>query len=412
MTLPAPNPVSIPDAPWELSAPPAGFHDDPYPHYRALRSSGRLARASDGSVLVAHHADVAAVYRDTASFSSDKQVEFASKFGRSLLFEHHTTSLVFNDDPYHGRVRSMLVGALSPRAIAGLAESVGTYCLSLAEQVAGQGECDGVAEFAGAVPVRVIGDMFDVAEEDRGSLRDWSLAILKALEPAPDADTLDTGNRAVDEFAAFLEKLIADRRRTPGDPERDLLTRMIGQARDGEALTPRELIHNAIFLLNAGHETTTNLIGNALHILAADVALRQQLIGDLALVPAFVEEVLRFESPNQLGNRRAVQATQIAGIPIEAGTLLTLLIGAANRDPDAFDEPDRFRLARRPNKHLAFGAGGHQCVGLSLARLEGAAAITAWLRRIPQFHLEAPARWQHRVRFRGLARLPLAWPVQ
>lgn len=410
MIATAPDPVA--GAPWELSTPPDGFYQDPYPHYGALRDGGRIVRAIDGAMLVSHHADVAAVYRDMVTFSSDKQVEFASKFGRSPLFEHHTTSLVFNDNPYHGRVRSVLVGALSPRALAGLVEGVGTFCGLLAGKVAEMDGCDGIADFAGAVPVRVIGDMFDVAEGDRGPLRAWSLAILKALEPAPDTETLVAGNRAVLEFCAFLDDLIANRRRTPGDPERDLLTRMIVQTHDGEALSAPELVHNAIFLLNAGHETTTNLIGNALHILATDTALRRRLVDEPALIPAFIEEVLRFESPNQLGNRRAACAAEIAGIPIEAGTLITLVIGAANRDPAVFEEPDRFSLDRRPNRHLAFGAGGHQCVGLSLARLEGAAAITAWLRRIPDFHLSAPAPWQRRVRFRGLERLPMAWRIK
>lgn len=397
------------DAPWDLAAPPEGFFDDPYPFYRTLSAAGRIARTIDGALLVSRHADVAAVYRDTATFSSDKRAEFAPKFGPSPLFEHHTTSLVFNDDPYHGRVRRKLTGALSPRAVADLGATLDQFCAGLAAGVAERGACDAIGDFAGAVPVRVIGDMFDVPEADRSPLRGWSLAILKALEPAPDDRMLQDGNRAIRDFSAFLEALIATRRRHPGDPERDLLTRLIAEDTAGTALTGSELVHNAIFLLNAGHETTTNLIGNALHLLACDAALRQSLAADPALVPAFVEETLRYESPNQLGNRRATRTATIGDIKVPAGTAITLLIGAANRDPSVFEAPDQFRLDRKPNRHLAFGSGAHQCVGLSLARLEGTAAIRAWLRHIPEFSLASPARWQRRMRFRGLDRLPVAF---
>ena len=394
-------------APWSLAEPPHGFFDDPFPFYRQLRDDAPIARASDGSVLLSRHADLSAVYRDAVSFSSDKRVEFAPKYGDGPLFRHHTTSLVFNDDPYHGRVRKRLVGALTPRALAALAEALGPYCEALLDRFAERGGGDAVESYAAAVPVRVIGDMLGVPEADRGPLRGWSLAILGALEPQPGPERLAAGNAAVSEFSSYLDELIEARRRAPGDPERDLLMRLSAGEGD-EMLTPAELIHNAIFLLNAGHETTSNLIGSALYILATMHDVRRALTADPEAVPSFVEEVLRFESPNQLGNRRAVRDAEIAGVPIVAGTQITLVIGAANRDPAAFAAPETFDVRRAPNRHLAFGAGPHQCAGLSLARIEARIAIAAWLRRFPEFGLAGHPHWQHRVRFRGLTALDVA----
>jgi cytochrome P450 len=392
---------------WSLTEPPDGFFDDPFPFYRQLREEAPIARAADGTILLSRHADLSAVYRDVATFSSDKRVEFAPKYGSGPLYAHHTTSLVFNDDPYHGRVRKRLVGALTPRALSALAEALGPYCEALLDRFVEAGGGDAVEGYAARVPVRVIGDMLGVPEADRGPLRGWSLAILGALEPQPGPERLAAGNAAVSEFSAYLTELIEHRRRSPGDPERDLLTRLIASEGD-ESLAPAELIHNAIFLLNAGHETTSNLIGSALYILATMPEVRRALIGDKEAIAGFVEEVLRFESPNQLGNRRAVRDAAISGVPIAAGTQITLLIGAANRDPAAFADPETFDFRRAPNRHLAFGAGPHQCAGLSLARIEARIAIADWLRRFPEFALKGPALWQQRVRFRGLSALEIA----
>lgn len=387
-------------APLDLADPPAGFFDDPYPAYRAVRETAALCDDGRGGLLVSRHADLSAIYRDAAAFLSDKRQDFAPKFGAGPLFEHHTTSLVFNDDPYHGRVRRRLTGALSPRAVAALGERLARHCDALIDALLDRGGGDLVELYASAVPVRVIGDMLGVPEADRAHLRHWSLAILGALEPVLGVDQRQAGNDAVTAFAAYLEALIADRRRYPGDPEQDLLTRLI--AADDPPLTVAELVHNAIFLLNAGHEMTSNLIGSALHILGT----RPDEVPDSdAAIDGFVEEVLRFESPNQLGNRRAGRDCTIAGIAIAAGTPITLMIGAANRDPAVFPDPDRFDPHRRPNRHLAFGAGSHQCAGLSLARVEARVAIARIRQRRVALALCEEPRRQHRVRFRGFEAL-------
>jgi len=184
-----------------------------------------------------------------------------------------------------------------------------------------------------------------------------------------------------------------------------VLTRLLA-GEGGETLTAAELTHNCIFLLNAGHETTTNLIGNALETLCAWSEERRRLIETPALISSGVEEVLRFESSNQLGNRRATRAVEIGGEAIEAGAFVTLGIGAANRDVRQFADPERFDVARSPNRHLAFAAGPHQCAGLALARLEGRVAIGRFLQRYPRYELSGEPVRGGRARFRGFLRLP------
>jgi cytochrome P450 len=219
------------------------------------------------------------------------------------------------------------------------------------------------------------------------------------------------GNRSVNEFLAYLRALVAQRRQHPGDPEHDVLTRLIQGEEGGDALSEVELLQNCVFLLNAGHETTTNLIGNALISLQEWPAQRDRLKADLLaaasseereqILNLAVDEFLRFESSNQLSNRRALQATQVNGVDLPAGALITLCIGAANRDPAVYPQPEQLDLRRTGNKHLAFGFGVHQCAGLSLARLEGRIAIGRFLQRFPDYQLtQAPVRGG-RARFRG-----------
>jgi len=398
---------------FDLRTLPDDFYADPYPVYAALRRRAPVRRMPDGSYFLTRHADVEAVYKDAARFSSDKRVEFRPKYGDSPLYRHHTTSLVFNDAPLHSRVRRLIAGALTPRAIAVMEPAVVALVDFLLDGIARKGRFDIIADFAAAIPVEVIGNLLGVPRAERGELRAWSLAILGALEPAPSPAQLDIGNRAVEEFTAYLKVLVGERRRKPGNAETDVLTRLIaGESADekktGERLSEDELLHNCIFILNAGHETTTNLIGNGLHLLATWPGERARLIADPTLIRPAVEEVLRFESSNQLGNRITTEAIDIGGVAIPPATPVTLCIGGANRDPGEFSDPDRFDVARTPNRHLAFGFGVHHCVGTALARLEGRVALARFLQRFPDFRLDGAAIRGRRARFRGFVTLPAA----
>jgi cytochrome P450 len=382
------------------------FYANPYPTYRALRENEPVKRMPNGSYFLTRYDDLVTAYKDTKAFSSDKKREFLPKYGSSLLYEHHTTSLVFNDPPAHTRVRRLIMGALSPRAIAGMEPDLIALVDRLLDTIAAKQRFELIGDFASAIPVEVIGNLLDVPHEEREPLRDWSLAILGALEPVIGAEVFARGNKAVEEFLQYLEVLVARRRAKPGNPERDVLTRLIQGEDNGERLTEKELLHNCIFLLNAGHETTTNLIGNGLVALSEHPAEKQRLIEQPEMIKTAVEEILRFESSNQLGNRMTSERIELGGIAMEAGTPVTLCIGAANRDPAQFADPERLDVGRTPNRHLAFATGAHQCAGMALARLEGAIAISRFLKRFPNYALNGEPMRGGRVRFRGFLSVP------
>ncbi|WP_316214095.1 cytochrome P450 [Bradyrhizobium sp. SZCCHNR2032] len=389
-----------------------GFYADPYPTYRALRDHEPVKRLRNGSYFLTRYDDLVTAYKNTKAFSSDKKREFAPKYGPSLLYEHHTTSLVFNDPPAHTRVRRLIMGALSPRAIAEMEPALIALVDRLLDAIEAKGKFELIGDFASAIPVEVIGNLLDVPHEERGPLRDWSLAILGALEPVLSPEQFSRGNEAVKDFLVYLEDLVARRRARPGNPERDVLTRLIqGETHgegNGERLSEKELLHNCIFLLNAGHETTTNLIGNGLVALLQHPAEKRRLLQAPELIRTAVEEILRYESSNQLGNRMTTERVELGGITLEPGTFVTLCIGAANRDPAQFEDPERFDVTRISNKHLAFGTGAHQCAGMALARLEGAIAISRFLKRFPNYALNGEPVRGGRVRFRGFLSVPCA----
>ncbi len=392
---------------FSLARAPAAFIDDPYPFYAALRQHSPVHALAPGQWLLTRHADVAAVYRAPQA-KSDKRREFAPKFGPGTpLYEHHTTSLVFNDAPLHTRVRRLLLGALNQRAITRMEDSVAALVERLLDRLAEQPAPDLIAHFAAEIPIEVIGNLLDVPLPDRPPLRAWSLAILSALEPAPSAAVLARGHAAVLDFCDQLRGLVAQRRAHPGDPQADVLTRLIQGEADGERLSEAELLHNCIFLLNAGHETTTNLIGNGVFALLGQRQAWLRLLAEPGLVNSAVEELLRFDSPLQLNNRQLDAPLSLGDVTLPAGDFITLGVGAANHDPAVFHQPGLLDLARKPNHHLAFGHGAHACAGLNVARLEARIALAALARRCPQLALDGPPVRDRRVRFRGFTALPV-----
>lgn len=387
---------------------PESFYDDPYPVYHALRNLDPVHRCPDGTWFLTRHADLRRVYRDPHSFSSDKTRQFRPMFGDSLLYEHHTTSLVFNDPPLHTHVRKAIGDALSQRTVVAMEKPLRQLVEKLLLEVGEKGEFDFMDDFASVIPVEVIGNLLRIPREDRGRLRRWASAILGALEFNLPREKFELGNQCVAEFLEYLEGLVSDRRRNLSDDDDDILSRLIRWESEGFRLSDKQLYHQCIFLLNAGHETTTNLMGNGLYALLTHPDQCELFRTNSGLVTSAVEEFLRFESPVQLGNRQVNTKVEIGGQEFEPGAMLTLCIGAANRDPEAYPEPDRLDITRNPRDHLAFGGGIHLCAGLNVARLEARIALPAILERFPKLRLNGQPVRDHRARFRGFVSLPVA----
>ena len=391
---------------FDLSNLPHGFIENPYPHYAALVADTPILEQPDGSFVVSSYRALERIYKDTSTYSSDKKILFKTKFGDSPLYEHHTTSLVFNDPPLHTRVRKIMTGALTPKAISGLQPSmdilIDGLLDGLEQKLDKDGQVDLISEFASLIPVNVIGDMFQMPLHERTPLRDWSLAILGALEPVLNKQQLDAGNDAVVEFKRYLKILADERRNNPRDPAVDVLTRLIDN--DIGKLSETELLHQCIFILNAGHETTTNLIGNSLALLYDHPESRTGLLDDEKQITTAVDEFLRYESPNQFGNRLTTKITKVEGVVIPAGCNLHLCMAAANRDPSVYQHPDELDLSRKPNRHLAFAGGPHSCIGLNLAKMEGRTAIQRFVKRFGSYRIIERQR-SPRMRFRGFSSL-------
>ncbi len=389
------------------------FLDDPFPTYAALREHDPIHRMPDGSYFLSRYDDCATVYRDPGTWSSDKKVDFRPNLGSGSLYEHHTTSLVFNDPPYHSRVRKLLAPAFTPRALKALQSRIEALVDRLLDRAAVRGKIDLIEDFAAAIPLQLIGDMLGVPDGERAPLRDWSLAILGALEPVLTSEQFQRGTRAVDDFKLYLRDLVVRRSREQDLDEGEILSKLIAASElasvgaSGERMTDLELLHNCIFILNAGHETTTNLIGNGIDLLIRNPDAMLELRAHPELIETAVEEFLRIESSNQLGNRRAAKDTTLGGVSMPQGTYIHIGIGAANRDPAQFPEPDRLDIRRQPNRHLAFGTGIHACAGMSLARMEAQVAIGRMVQRFESIEPAGEFVRGGRARFRGFLRYPL-----
>ena len=391
---------------FSLENPPAGFVANPFPWYGALREQRPIHRLSDGSWLITRHSNCVSIYQSSA-VSSDKREFFRPKFGNSPLYEHHTTSLVFNDPPYHTRVRETLVNSLKPKNIQPVVVALEGFVQERISELRERREFDAVNDFAAAVPVEIICTLLSVPDSERTHLRRWSLAILGALEPSISKEQARIGNAAVREFMVYLRDLIAFRRRHPAAERHNVLQTLIDQANDG-GLGEAELLHNCIFLLNAGHETTTNLIGNGIHMLALNGDARRRLRTHPGSIRPAIEEILRFQSPVQLGNRQVAQPLSLHNHRFQPGDQTTLCIGAANRDPRVFAHPETLDIERAPNRHLAFATGIHQCAGMSLARIEARIALGAFFEAFANPEIRSEPDYHPRLRFRGLKALELS----
>lgn len=390
---------------------PAGLRD-PY----AIYARFRRAEASGhdlGAVVVGYDA-VAAALGDRR-LSSDRAAGIlqplgADVRGRCPMVERTLRSIVaFRDPPAHTRVRALMASAFGPRTVKRVADSIERISARLLDAVVDDGETDFHRAYSYPLPALVVGALLGIPSADIDRFKSWARDIVLLVgSGAPTAQLADGAESRFVEMHGYLRGLVDDRRRSR---EPGLLSAMIDAAdQDGGGLSEDDVFANATFLMTAGHETATNMISNGILTLLRHPDQLERLRRDRSLLPQAVEEILRFESPVQMTSRRVMEDGDCAGRRVKAGEALQLFLGAANRDPARFVDPDRFDLARSDNRHVAFGFGPHFCLGAALAREELRIALDHVLARLPGLELAADeVQWQPTIDFRGPVALPLRW---
>src|SRR2546430_16784831 len=374
------------------------FVEDPYPFYARLRAEDPVHQSPLGLWVLTRYDDVARVLRDPrfGRKGFDRLVDalFGTEPGRPGL----ATSMLFRDPPDHTRLRTLVSKAFTPRVIEGLRPHIQQIVAGLLARVQDEGAMDLTAALAFPLPVIVISEMLGVPAADGDRFRQWSLDVARSLDAIAlpvGPEVIERGNAARHALADYFRGLIAERRRRP---QPDLLTGLIAAEEQGDTLSQAELLATCVLLLVAGHETTVNLIGNGMLALLRHPAELRTLSREPALLPSAVEELLRWDSPVQRTGRITATDVELGGTLIPKGALVSAVLGAANRDPAHFPEPDRLDLARPDNRHLAFGWGIHFCLGAPLARVEAQIAIGALARRLPAPALATDrAAWRERA---------------
>ena len=380
----------------------AQFLANPYPTYAALRSADDFGHDPKSEMSwVTRHADVAALLRDPACRRGGVQPDpRATRF--PALSRYVFSSFMERDGVEHGKLRAIVAGSFTARRVDELRPVLERVAEDRLD--AAVGTIDIIRDYAEPIALTAIGELLGIVEEDRSRLPQWSHSIVGAFEPDPSAEQLAASDQAAAEFAEYLGAVVKQRRRRPG---RDLISALaLGDA--GDRLTTDEAIATCILLLNAGHEATVKAIGNAVLALAANPDQYAQLRGDGVRWRLVVDELLRYDPPLQLFHRWVTGDVAVRDHRVAPGTKLGLLLGAANRDPEVFAEPDRLDLSRTPNPHLSFGAGPHVCLGAPLARLELEVALSELSRRLPRLELDmARIRRRASLVFRGVEALRL-----
>jgi len=395
-------------------APPFSFFDpayrrDPYPTLAHLRARDPVHKTPFGWI-VTRHADVVRLNRDPRCGRDTRTLRggglAARAAGHPGLVEMLATFMLHLDPPEHTRIRKVMAYAFTPRAIEQMEVSVTAVAQGLLAKLPERGEIELLADLARPLPVTVIGDLMQVPREDFPRLAQWSDAIAEQIEVTATPAHTPAPSGAYSAFTAYLADFGEARRPAPGT---GLIDRLSHAERETAALSSDELLANIILLLVAGHETTTNLIGNGMHALLAHPDQLARLRAQPELAASAVEECLRFDSPANTNARCVLEDLEVGGRELRAGQLVICMLGAANRDPEVFADPDRLDIGRDPNPHQAFGGGAHHCIGAHLARLEGRIALRGLLERYPHLAVDpARVRWRDRINLRGLSELGLA----
>lgn len=386
---------------------------DPYPLYRQLREASPVLELPDANMVVlTRYQDVQTLLRDKRmghdNFSGLSVEERDAQLSNPAIANLARTMLLQNP-PDHTRLRALVVKAFDARRVEAMRMRIRAIANELIDGFLKRGEGDLKTLFTHPLPVIVICDMLGIPEADRTEFVKGTRISGRLIDPSPMTDDeLADANRSSLESQAYFADL-CDRRRK--DPEDDLITALVQSETEDGKLSKDELTSNIALLFAAGHETTVNLIGNALIALFRNPNQLQLLRSDLSLMPNAVEEFLRYDSSVQLTGRHAMEAADIAGIELPKGRNVIALLAAANRDPAAFEHPDQLDITREKIKPLSFGGGIHLCLGAQLARIEAAEALSALFQRLPDLELtdyEQP-EWKQTITLRGVTRLPATW---
>jgi cytochrome P450 len=401
---PTPEPLFNPMSPEVIA--------DPYPYYHRLREADPVHRSPLGFFVASRHADVAHVLRDKR-FGKDFVGRMTRRFGDKIMEEPVYRSMghwmLQQDPPDHTRLRGLVVKAFTARRVEDMRPRIQEIVDATLDRVEAQGRMDLIADFAFRLPVTVICEMLGIPKGEHEMFFHGARTGGRLLDPVPlsraEIDEANAGSLAQAEYFHALFEL---RRRQPGE---DLTSQLVQAEEQGAKLSNEELTANIILLFGAGHETTVNLIGNGLLALYRNPGELQRLQRDPALIGNAIEEFLRYDSSVQLTGRTALEDVEVGGTPVAKGESVLCLLGAANRDPAAYPDPDRLDIARPNIRPLSFGGGIHFCLGAQLARIEGEIAIATLLRRLPNLRVDDPehADWRQTFVLRGLNRLPASW---
>ncbi len=380
---------------------------DPHGAMARLRAGGPLHRDVFGTWLVLGHADAAALLKDPRlgrDLRRWKGYPLVRPYLADSVLERRVERWLLSlDPPAHTRLRRLVVRAFQPQAVAAMRPAL--------EQIADElldgcgASFDLMGAYAQPLPVRAILRLLGLPGEEYARLKACSDALAMVVEPAASRRRMAEADRAAVELDAFFRPHIAARRAAPTD---DLLGRLVAAGEDGDRIDEDELLSMLLLLLVAGHETTTNLIGNGMHALLAHPEELARLRREPALLPTAIEELLRFDGPANVMVRIALEPVEVAGQAVAPGDAVYCMLNAANRDPSVFERPDQLDVGRRENPHLAFGGGVHYCVGAALARMEAEVAFGRLLARFPRLALAGAPAWRDCINLRGLAALPLA----
>jgi cytochrome P450 len=383
------------------------FLADPYPTYHRLRADDPVHHSPLGFWVLTRYEDVAAVLRDPRFIKEPLAALVAARFGAEVP-RGVGLSMLDRDPPDHTRLRSLVSKAFTPRVVEGLRPRIQKIVDGLIARAEAAGSMDLIEEFAYPIPVNVICEMLGVPVEDHERFKGWSLDIARGLDSIwlpPDSEVPRRSAAARHAISDYFRELIGQRRATPRG---DLLSALIAAEEAGDKLNEEELLATCILILIAGHETTVNLIGNGVLALLRHPAELSRLRATPGLITTAVEELLRYDGPVQRTARVASDDATIGGHTIRKGEMVMPFIGAADRDPAQFPQPDRLDLSRADNRHIAFGWGIHFCLGAPLARVEGQIAIETLVRRLPRLELvNETIEYRQSLTLRGLKELPV-----